>query len=51
MNREAYRKAFDAILFSPDFQDRTIELLRDRLREQEKEEHNMHVGKRRNWRC
>lgn len=45
MNREAYRKAFDAIPFSPDFQDRTTELLRDRLREQEKEEHIMHVGK------
>ena len=45
MNREAYRKAFDAIPFSPDFQDRTTELLRDRLREQEKEEHSMYVGK------
>ena len=45
MNREAYRKAFDAIPFSPDFQDRTTELLRDRLREQEKEEHSMHIGK------
>lgn len=45
MNREAYRKAFDAIPFSPDFRDRTTELLRDRLREQEKEEHSMHVGK------
>lgn len=45
MNREAYRKAFDAIPFSPDFQDRTTELLRDRLREQEKEEHIMHIGK------
>ena len=41
MNREAYRKAFDAIPFSPDFQDRTTELLRDRLREQEKENGNM----------
>ena len=45
MNRETYRKAFDAIPFSPDFQDRTTELLRDRLREQEKEEHSMHMGK------
>ena len=45
MNREAYRKAFDAIPFSPDFQDRTTELLRDRLREQEKEKHSMHIGK------
>ena len=45
MNREAYRKAFDAIPFSPDFQDRTTELLRDRLREQEKEKHIMYVGK------
>ena len=45
MNRETYRKAFDAIPFSPDFQDRTTELLRDRLREQEKEEHIMYVGK------
>ena len=39
MNREAYRNAFDAIPFSPDFRDRTTERLRDRLREQEKEKH------------
>ena len=45
MNRETYRKAFDAIPFSPDFQDRTTELLRDRFREQEKEKHIMYVGK------
>ncbi len=41
MNREDYRKAFDALSFSADFQERTEALLRQRARELEKEKPNM----------
>ncbi len=44
MNREDYRKAFDALSFSADFQERTADLLRTRTRELEKER-NMTFGK------
>ena len=37
MNREEYKNAFAQIPFSPDFQARTQALLRDRIRETEKE--------------
>lgn len=37
MNHEEYRKAFDELSFSPDFQSRTEALLRRRARELEKE--------------
>lgn len=37
MNREDYRKAFDELSFSADFQERTEALLRQRTRELEKE--------------
>lgn len=43
MNREEYREAFDRIPFSPDFCPRTTALLRERLREQEKQK--MSFGK------
>ncbi len=33
MNREDYRKAFEALSFSADFQERTADLLRGRARE------------------
>lgn len=46
MNRETYRKAFDEITFSPDFQARTEALLQDRARGLEKEEPMMHIGKK-----
>lgn len=32
MNRETYRRAFDDIPFSDDFEKRTIKLLQDRAR-------------------
>lgn len=41
MNREDYRKAFDELSFSADFQERTEALLRQRARELEKEKPNM----------
>ena len=37
MKRNEYQKAFDRLRFSPDFQARTEALLRDRVRETEKE--------------
>ena len=45
MNREDYRKAFDELSFSADFQERTADLLRTRARELEKERNNMTFGK------
>lgn len=45
MNREDYRKAFDEISFSADFQARTADLLQRRARELEKERNNMTFGK------
>lgn len=45
MNREDYRKAFDGLSFSADFQARTAELLRARARELEKERNIMTFGK------
>ncbi len=45
MNREEYKAAFDQISFSPDFQVRTEALLRDRLRETEKETSKMNFSK------
>lgn len=45
MNREEYKAAFDQISFSPDFRVRTEALLRDRLRETEKETQNMNFSK------
>ena len=45
MNREEYKAAFDQIPFSPDFQARTKALLRDRLRESEKEALKMNFSK------
>lgn len=45
MNREDYRKAFDELSFSADFQERTAELLQKRARELEKERTNMTFGK------
>ena len=41
MNREAYRRAFDSLPFSPDFQDRTEALLLERVNRQEQEEATM----------
>ena len=41
MNREDYRRAFDAIPFSEDFEARTTALLLHRARELEKEEPKM----------
>ena len=38
MDRETYRKAFDGLSFSDDFQARTEALLRDRARDMEKEQ-------------
>lgn len=46
MNQETYRKAFDAIQFSPDFENRTRALLRERI-SAEKEERPMQFGKAR----
>ena len=45
MNREEYKAAFDQISFSPDFQARTQALLRDCLRESEKETQKMNFSK------
>ena len=45
MNREDYRKAFDELSFSADFQERTADLLRTRARELEKERSNMTISK------
>lgn len=44
MNRETYRKAFDDIPFSADFQTRTTAMLQDRALELEKEKHTMKFG-------
>lgn len=44
MNRETYRKAFDEIPFSDDFQARITRLLRERALELEKEEHPVRIG-------
>lgn len=43
MNREDYRKAFDGLSFSADFQERTEALLRQRARELEKEKPMMQL--------
>lgn len=45
MNREEYRRAFDEIPFSADFQERTANLLRQRARELEKENKTMNFSK------
>lgn len=45
MNREDYRKAFDELSFSADFQERTADLLRTRARELEKERTEMTFNK------
>lgn len=45
MNREDYRRAFDELSFSADFQERTADLLRDRARELEKERTDMTFNK------
>lgn len=45
MNREDYRKAFDELSFSADFQERTADLLHQRARELEKECSNMTIRK------
>lgn len=45
MNREDYRKAFDELSFSADFQERTADLLQQRARELEKERSNMTISK------
>ncbi len=45
MNREDYRKAFDEVSFSADFQERTADLLQTRARELEKERTKMTISK------
>lgn len=45
MNREDYRKAFDELSFSADFQERTADLLQKRARELEKERTEMTFSK------
>ncbi|MCX4371233.1 MAG: hypothetical protein OSJ58_05295 [Dysosmobacter sp.] len=45
MNQKDYRKAFDELSFSADFQERTADLLRQRARELEKERSNMTFSK------
>ena len=45
MNRDDYRKAFDELSFSADFQERTADLLQQRARELEKECSNMTFNK------
>lgn len=45
MNRDDYRKAFDELSFSADFQTRTADLLQQRARELEKERNNMTFNK------
>lgn len=47
MDREEYRRAFDQLSFSPDFQSRTEALLRRHARELEKEKLTMHFKKTR----
>lgn len=47
MDREDYRKAFDELSFSADFQERTAALLQTHARELEKEKPNMHFKKTR----
>lgn len=47
MNREDYRKAFDELSFSADFQERTAALLQTHARELEKEQPNMNFKKTR----
>ena len=44
MDRETYRKAFDGLSFSDDFQARTEALLRDRARDMEKERNMTKFG-------
>lgn len=46
MNRETYQKAFDEIPFSPDFQERTEALLRERVPATNKEDTNMKFGQK-----
>ena len=46
---EEYRRAFDAIPFSDDFQARTTALLQDRLRNMEEEKSQMTIRKSRKW--
>ena len=48
-SREEYRRAFDEIPFSDDFQEQTRALLQERLRNMEKEEPNMKVRKSYRW--
>lgn len=47
MNRQDYKKAFDTIPFSADFQERTTAMLQDRACELEKEQNSMKFGKTR----
>lgn len=47
MNQDDYRKAFDELSFSADFQERTADLLQQRARELEKECNDMTFGKTR----
>lgn len=47
MNRETYRAAMESLSFSADFQERTTALLRDRARQQEKEDTFMNWKKSR----
>lgn len=49
ISREEYRRAFDAIPFSDDFQARTTALLQDRLRNMEEEKSQMSIRKSRKW--
>lgn len=46
MNREDYRKAFDAVQFSPDFQERTKAALHQAAANINKEDSTMHVKQR-----
>ena len=49
VSREEYRRAFDTIPFSDDFETRTQAMLRCRLQNLEKEESQMTVRKSRKW--
>ena len=49
ISREEYRRAFDGIPFSDDFQARTAVLLHQRLRHMEEEESKMTFQKSRKW--
>lgn len=49
VSREEYRRAFDTIPFSDDFETRTQAMLRCRLQKLEKEESQMTVRKSRKW--